>query len=108
MDDLISRADALAVVMHSKDPVKDIQALPGVGWIPVTERVPQEDEPLGAISDIVQVLLDDGLVTVGWCSRGLRMWFHLPRNRAHFEGMAYDCSPVVAWQPLAEPPEEGE
>lgn len=31
MIDYISRADALAVIQHCKDPVKGIQELPGVG-----------------------------------------------------------------------------
>ena len=41
-------------------------------WISVTERLPQEDEPLAALCEMVQVLLDDGTVTVGWCNRGLK------------------------------------
>ncbi len=30
MDDLISRADAIAVVRHCQDPIKNLEALPGV------------------------------------------------------------------------------
>lgn len=78
-------------------------------WIPVTERLPQDDLPFGALCEIVQVLLDDGTVTVGWCNRGLKAWYYMPIQATNFVGHAYDKTPVIAWQPLAEPPKgEGE
>ena len=75
-------------------------------WIPVTERLPQEDEPLGAICEQVQVLLSDGFVTTGWCNRGHRVWFYLPYGETRFIGNDYEKTPVIAWQPMAEPPKE--
>lgn len=42
MDDLISRADALAVVMHSRDPVEGIRALPGVV---IVDTIPDSNNP---------------------------------------------------------------
>ena len=73
-------------------------------WIPVTERLPQEDEPLGATCEQVQVLLADGTVTTGWCNRIRKLWYHLPLGDTHFYGYPYEHTLVVAWQPLAEPP----
>ena len=73
-------------------------------WIPVKKRLPQDDLPFGALCEIVQVLLDDGTVTVGWCNRGLKCWYYMPIQATHFVGHGYDQSPVVAWQPLAQPP----
>lgn len=74
------------------------------GWIPVTERLPQEDEPLGVICKQVQVLLSDGFVTTGWCNRAHRVWFYLPYEQTKFIGHDYKKTPVIAWQPLAQPP----
>lgn len=73
-------------------------------WIPVTERLPQEDEPLGATCEQVQVLLADGTVTTGWCNRFRKLWYHLPWGDTHFYAYPYEHTPVIAWQPLAEPP----
>lgn len=75
-------------------------------WIPVTERLPQEDLPLGALCEVVQVLLKDGTVTVGFCNRGFRAWFYLPIEKTKFVGHEYEKTPVIAWQPLAQPPKE--
>ena len=47
-------------------------------WISVKDRLPQDDLPFGALCEIVQVLLDDGTVTVGWCNRGLKCWYYMP------------------------------
>ena len=76
-------------------------------WIPVTERLPQEDEPLGATCEQVQVLLDNGVVSTGWCNRGLKVWWHLNYGETHFIGYDYERTPVIAWQPLSQPPKEG-
>ena len=73
-------------------------------WIPVKKRLPQDDLPFGSLCEIVQVLLEDGTVTVGWCNRGLKCWYYMPIQATHFVGHGYDQSPVVAWQPLAQPP----
>ena len=73
-------------------------------WIPVTERLPQEDLPVGALCEVVQVLLDDGSVTIGWCNRGLRCWFHMPVRETKMVGHDYENTPVIAWQPLSQPP----
>lgn len=73
-------------------------------WIPVTERLPQEDEPESTTCEQVQVLLDNGVVSTGWCNRYFKMWWHLNYGETHFVGYDYERTPVVAWQPLAEPP----
>lgn len=75
-----------------------------VKWIPVAERLPQENEPAGEVCDQVQVLLSDGFVTTGWCNRHTKLWWHLPYGDTHFVGYDYEHTPVVAWQPLAKPP----
>lgn len=73
-------------------------------WIPVKDRLPQDDLPFGALCEIVQVLLDDGTVTVGWCNRGLECWYYMPIQAAYFVGHDYNKTPVVAWKPLSQPP----
>ena len=73
-------------------------------WIPVAEHLPQEDQPLGALCEVVQVLLNEGTVTVGFCNRGFKCWFHLPVHGTSFVAHNYKNTPVVAWQPLAKAP----
>ena len=73
-------------------------------WISVKEHLPQDDLPFCALCEIVQVLLDDGTVTVGWYNRGLKCWYYMPINAINFVGHDYDKTPVVAWKPLAQPP----
>ena len=73
-------------------------------WISVKERLPQEDLPFGALCEVVQVLLNDGSVTIGWCNRGLRLWFHMPIRETKVVAYEYKKTPVIAWQPLAQPP----
>ena len=75
-------------------------------WIPVSERLPEENGPLGTSYSLVQVLLSDGSVTTGWCSRGHKMWYYLPYGGTHFIGQECENAPVVAWQPMSEPPKE--
>lgn len=86
---------------------KEIKQLQdAVRWIPVAERLPQEDLPFGALCEVVQVLLNDGSVTIGWCNRGLRCWFHMPIQQSKMVGHEFENTPVIAWQPLAQPPKE--
>ena len=73
-------------------------------WISVKEHLPQENEPEGAICEQVQVLLDNGVVSTGWCNRHTKLWWHLNYGETHFIGYDYEHTPVIAWQPLAQPP----
>ena len=73
-------------------------------WISVKEHLPQENEPEGKVCEQVQVLLINGAVSTGWCNRLTKMWWHLGYGETKFVGYEYDNSPVVAWQPLAQPP----
>lgn len=73
-------------------------------WISVKEHLPQENEPDGAICEQVQVLLDNGVVSTGWCNRHTKLWWHLNYGETRFIGFDYDHTPVIAWQPLAQPP----
>ena len=73
-------------------------------WISVEEHLPQENEPEGAICEQVQVLLDNGVVSTGWCNRRTKLWWHLNYGETDFTGCDYEHTPVIAWQPLAHPP----
>ena len=73
-------------------------------WISVEEHLPQENEPEGAICEQVQVLLDNGVVSTGWCNRHTKLWWHLNYGETHFTGCDYEHTPVIAWQPFAQPP----
>ena len=73
-------------------------------WISVDEHLPQENEPEGAICEQVQVLLDNGVVSTGWCNRRTKMWWHLNYGETDFTGCDYEHTPVIAWKPLAQPP----
>ena len=73
-------------------------------WIPVKERLPQENEPEGALCEDVQVLLNNGKVSVGWCNRRTKLWYHMDYGEDYFTSNDYDHTPVVAWMPLAQPP----
>ena len=74
-------------------------------WISVEEHLPQENEPEGAICEQVQVLLDNGVVSTGWCNRRTKLWWHLNYGETDFTGCDYEHTPVIAWKPLAQPPE---
>ena len=76
-------------------------------WISVKEHLPQENEPEGKVCEQVQVLLINGAVSTGWCNRLTKMWWHLGHGETKLVGYEYDNSPVVAWQPLAQPPKGG-
>ena len=73
-------------------------------WISVKEQLPQENEPEGAICEDVQVLLNNGKVSVGWCNRRTKLWYHMDYGEDYFTSNDYDHTPVVAWMPLSEPP----
>ena len=73
-------------------------------WISVKEQLPQENEPEGAFCEDVQVLLNNGKVSVGWCNRRTKLWYHMDYGEDYFTSNDYDHTPVVAWMPLSEPP----
>ena len=70
-------------------------------WVSVEEHLPQENEPEGAICEQVQVLLDNGVVSTGWCNRRTKLWWHFSYGESDFIDYDYDHTPVIAWQPLA-------
>ena len=86
MLDLISREDALAVVRYCKDPISNIEALPGVRWIPVTEQLPEQYSSV-----------------VGWTMYG--EMGEVEHDGSHFL-WAYDndFAAVTHWMPFPEPP----
>ena len=73
-------------------------------WISVKEQLPQENEPEGALCEDVQVLLNNGKVSVGWCNRRTKLWYHMDYGEDYFTSNDYDHTPGVAWMPLSEPP----
>ena len=73
-------------------------------WISVKERLPQENEPEDTLCENVQVLLNNGKVSVGWCNRRTKLWWHMDYDKDYFISKDYDHTPVIAWQPLAQPP----
>ena len=73
-------------------------------WIPAKEHLPQENEPEGTVCELVQVLLVNGKVSVGWCNRRTKLWWHMEYDEDYFISKDYDHTPVIAWQPLAQPP----
>ena len=73
-------------------------------WISVKERLPQENEPVGTLCETVQVLLNNGKVSVGWCNRRTKLWYHMPYDEDFVISNGYDNTPVIAWKPLAQPP----
>lgn len=73
-------------------------------WISVNERLPQENEPEGTLCETVQVLLNNGKVSVGWCNRITKLWWHMDYDKDYFISNDYDHTPVIAWMPLTQPP----
>ena len=71
------------------------------GWIPCSERLPQESEPVGTLCEIVNVMLKNGIVTSGWCNRYLEKWYVL--DHYHDYPLPYEYKDVIAWQPLPQP-----
>lgn len=68
------------------------------GWIPCSERLPQEDEPETVLCEIVNITLKDGTVTVGWCNRYLEKWYVLDWHCDYPVSRKYED--VLAWMPL--------
>ena len=73
-------------------------------WIPVKKHLPQENEPEDTVCELVQVLLVNGDVSTGWCNRHTKLWWHFGYGASDFIDYDYDHTPVIAWQPLAQPP----
>ena len=73
-------------------------------WISVEEHLPQENEPEGTVCELVQVLLVNGDVSTGWCNKRTKLWWHFSYGTSDFIDYDYDHTPVIAWQPLAQPP----
>ena len=73
-------------------------------WVSVKERLPQENEPEGTLCETVQVLLNNGKVSAGWCNRSTKLWWHMDYDKDYFISNDYDHTPVIAWKPLAQPP----
>ena len=76
-------------------------------WVSVKEHLPQENEPENTLCDIVKVLLKNGKVSIGWCDRSAKLWWHMNYDKGYFISNDYDNTPVIAWQPLVQP-EDGE
>ena len=73
-------------------------------WISVKKHLPQENEPEDTVCELVQVLLVNGDVSTGWCNRRTKLWWHFSYGASDFIDYDYDHTPVIAWQPLAQPP----
>ena len=73
-------------------------------WISVKKHLPQENEPESTVCELVQVLLVNGDVSTGWCNRRTKLWWHFSYGASDFIDYDYDHTPVIAWQPLAQPP----
>ena len=73
-------------------------------WISVTEHLPQENEPVGTVCELVQVLLVNGDVSIGWYNRRTKLWWHFSYGASDFIDYDYEHTPVIAWQPLAQSP----
>ena len=99
-DELLKQLrNAPLTVLHEEPTIETVQE-----WFSVKEHLPQENEPEGKVCEQVQVLLINGAVSTGWCNRLTKMWWHLGYGETKFVGYEYDNTPVVAWQPLAQPP----
>ena len=72
-------------------------------WIPVSERLPQEK---GEVCKNVNLLMDDGLVTVGWLNENTGKAYYLD-TVCDFITKA-PISRCTHWMPLPEPPKECE
>lgn len=88
--------------------VKELAEKYNNGWIPCSERLPQESEPVGTLCEVVNVMLKNGIVTSGWCNRYLEKWYVL--DHVHDYPLPYEYKDVIAWHPLPKPykPQESE
>lgn len=80
--------------------VKELEQEYNNGWIPCSERLPQESEPVCTLCETVNVMLKNGIVTSGWCNRYLEKWYVL--DHYHDYPLSYEYKDVIAWQPLPE------
>lgn len=81
--------------------VKEFEKEYNNGWIPCSERLPQESEPVGTLCEIVNVMIKNGIVTSGWCNRYLEKWYVLDHD--HDYPLPYEYKDVIAWHPLPAP-----
>ena len=72
-------------------------------WIPVSERLPQAR---GEVCKNVNLLMDDGLVTVGWLNENTGRAYYLDTVADYV--MRVPISRCTHWMPLPEPPKECE
>ena len=86
---------------YNQDSTKNNQ-----GWIPVAERLPQEEENEGSLCIVVIVMLKNGIVTSGWCNRYLKKWYVLDYCSDY--PIPHEYEDVIAWMPLPEPYKECE
>ena len=70
-------------------------------WIPCSERLPQENEPVDTVCEVVNVMMKSGTVTSGWCNRYIERWYVLDEHCDYPLQQNYED--VIAWQPLPEP-----
>ena len=75
-------------------------------WIPCSERLPQESEPVDTLCQVVNITMKNGTVTSGWCNRYLEKWYVLDDD--HDYPIQYEYEDVIAWQPLPAPYQKGE
>lgn len=71
-------------------------------WIPVTERLPQK---YGEVCKNVNMLMDDGFVTVGWLNQVTNAGYYLDAKNDYV--IREPLSRFTHWMPLPEPPKEG-
>ena len=71
-------------------------------WISVKDRLPQE---YGEVCKNVNLLMDDGLVTVGWLNQVTNKGYYLDSVNDYV--IREPLSRFTYWMPLPEPPEEG-
>ena len=70
-------------------------------WISVSERLPQE---YGEVCKNVNLLMDDGFVTVGWLNQATNKGYYL--DAVNDDVIREPLSRFTHWMPLPEPPEE--
>ena len=96
--------DFARLLIDHKKPVTDNNV--GSKWIPVTERLPEDDLPKGSKVKQIKVLTalksDKGVRTIRSQMRYRMTWY----NSAPW---AWKCSgsEITHWMPLPEPPKEG-
>lgn len=83
---------------HAIEIVNQVEQEYNNGWIPCSERLPQENEPVDAVCEVVNIMLKSGTVTSGWCNRYLERWYVLDEHCDYPLHQNYED--VIAWQPL--------